>query len=76
MLLCLCLLACLKLPDVPHAQVSEETKKAEYQEGDVIHFSCETGYKSHQTSKFVCTGDGWLAVRRGICYCELHGLLL
>ncbi|XP_051803295.1 complement factor H-like [Acanthochromis polyacanthus] len=60
--------ACSKLPDVPHAHVSEETKKAEYQEGDVIHFTCESGYISDHTSKYVCTGAGWLAVRRGMCY--------
>lgn len=73
--LCFCLLACLKLPDVPHTQVSEETKKAEYQEGDVIHFTCETGYKSDQTSKYVCTRNGWLTVRQGTCYCELNDFL-
>uniref|UniRef100_A0AAQ6IG79 Sushi domain-containing protein n=1 Tax=Anabas testudineus TaxID=64144 RepID=A0AAQ6IG79_ANATE len=60
--------ACSNLPDVPHAQVSEDTKKAEYQEGDVIHFTCETGYQSDQTSKYVCTRGGWLAVRQGTCY--------
>ncbi|TKS75133.1 Complement factor H H factor 1 [Collichthys lucidus] len=60
--------ACSPLPDVPHAFVSEETKKDEYQEGDVIDFTCEPGYTSSQPSKYVCTRDGWLAVRQGKCY--------
>ncbi|XP_067369013.1 complement factor H-like [Channa argus] len=60
--------ACSQLPDVPHAQVAEETKKAEYQEGDVIRFTCNSGYISHKPSKFVCTRGSWLAVSRGSCY--------
>ncbi|XP_008293942.1 complement factor H like 4, partial [Stegastes partitus] len=60
--------ACSKLPDVPHAHVSQETKKAEYQEGDVVHFPCEPGYISDHTSKYVCTSEGWLVIRRGMCY--------
>uniref|UniRef100_A0A3B4VEZ1 Sushi domain-containing protein n=1 Tax=Seriola dumerili TaxID=41447 RepID=A0A3B4VEZ1_SERDU len=59
--------SCSTLPDVPHAHVSEETKKSEYQEGDVIHFTCETGYTSSPTIKYVCSSEGWLAVRRGKC---------
>lgn len=75
MVLCFCLLACSNLPDVPHAHVSEETKRAEYQVGDMTHFICEPGYISDQISKYVCKSDGWLAVRQGKCYCELDGLL-
>ncbi|XP_044056029.1 complement factor H-like [Siniperca chuatsi] len=59
---------CSKLPDVPHALVSEETKKTEYQEADVIHFTCEPGYISGQTSKYVCASEGWLTVHQGTCY--------
>ena len=71
MLPCFCLSACLRLPDVPHAHVSEETKKSEYQQHDVIHFTCEPGYTSYETSKYVCTHEGWLTVRQETCYCEL-----
>ncbi|XP_042271660.1 complement factor H-related protein 1-like [Thunnus maccoyii] len=60
--------ACLRLPDVPHAHVSEETKKSEYQQHDVIHFTCEPGYTSYETSKYVCTHEGWLTVRQEMCY--------
>ncbi|TMS20723.1 Complement factor H, partial [Larimichthys crocea] len=63
-----CVDACSTLPDVPHAFVSDETKKDEYQEGDVIDFTCGPGYTSSQPSKYVCTRDGWLAVRQGKCY--------
>uniref|UniRef100_A0A4W6F6X2 Sushi domain-containing protein n=1 Tax=Lates calcarifer TaxID=8187 RepID=A0A4W6F6X2_LATCA len=67
--------ACSKLPDVPHAYVSEETKRAEYEEGHVIYFTCETGYISGPTIRYVCTREnGWLAVHQGRCYlkpCEL-----
>lgn len=69
------LLVCSELPNVPHAHVSEGTSKAVYQEGDVIHFSCESGYISDQISKFVCTADGWLVVHQGKCYCKLHGFM-
>ncbi|XP_040896645.1 complement factor H like 5 [Toxotes jaculatrix] len=55
--------ACSKLPDVPHAYASPE-----YKEGDVIQFTCESGYRSDQTSKYICTSNGWLTVRQGICY--------
>ncbi|XP_029285969.1 complement factor H-like [Cottoperca gobio] len=60
--------ACSKLPDVPHAHVSEETQKAEYQEGNVIHFTCETGYISGPTIRYVCISEGWYTVRHGKCY--------
>ncbi|XP_071342422.1 complement factor H-related protein 1-like isoform X2 [Trachinotus anak] len=59
--------ACSTLPEVPHAHVSEETKKSEYQEGDVIHFTCESGYTSGPVIKYVCSSEGWLAVRQGTC---------
>uniref|UniRef100_A0A672IQN6 Sushi domain-containing protein n=1 Tax=Salarias fasciatus TaxID=181472 RepID=A0A672IQN6_SALFA len=59
---------CSKVPDIPHGHVSEETKKSEYQEGDVIHFSCDAGYIADLTSKYVCTSEGWLVIRRGTCY--------
>ncbi|XP_059197202.1 complement factor H-related protein 2-like isoform X6 [Centropristis striata] len=59
---------CPTLPDVPHAHVSEETKRAEYQGGHVIHFTCEPGYKpSGPNIKYVCTSEGWLAVEQGTC---------
>ncbi|XP_059197204.1 complement factor H-like isoform X2 [Centropristis striata] len=61
-------IACPTLPDVPHAHVSEETKRAEYQGGHVIHFTCEPGYKkSGPNIKYVCTSEGWLAVEQGTC---------
>ncbi|XP_070688395.1 complement factor H-like [Pempheris klunzingeri] len=60
--------SCSKPPDVLHAQVSEGTRKAEYQEGDVIHFTCEPGYISSQTAMYLCTGESWLSVRPGTCY--------
>uniref|UniRef100_A0A672IQP0 Sushi domain-containing protein n=1 Tax=Salarias fasciatus TaxID=181472 RepID=A0A672IQP0_SALFA len=59
---------CSKVPDIPHSHVSEGTKKSEYQEGDVIHFSCDAGYIADLTSKYVCTSEGWLVIRRGTCY--------
>ncbi|XP_031725514.1 complement factor H-like [Anarrhichthys ocellatus] len=70
--------ACSKLPDVPHSHVSEDTKKAVYHEGNVIHFTCDTGYISGPTITYVCspTTRGWLPARhgQGTCYlkpCEL-----
>ncbi|XP_068446215.1 complement factor H-like [Clinocottus analis] len=68
--------ACSRLPDVPHAQVSENTKKAEYQNGDVIQFTCDTGYTSGPAISYACnsTSGNWTEVRRGSCYlkpCEL-----
>ncbi|XP_071059127.1 complement factor H-like [Pseudochaenichthys georgianus] len=66
--------ACAKVPHIPHAHVVDETKRAEYQEGNVIHFACETGYISGLTIKYVCTNEGWHVLRKGSCYlkpCEL-----
>ncbi|XP_073331839.1 complement factor H-like [Pagrus major] len=65
---------CSELPDVPHAYLSEETERAEYQEGHVIHFTCEMGYISGPTIRYVCTSGGWVAIHKGQCYlrpCEL-----
>ncbi|XP_078141993.1 complement factor H-like [Centroberyx gerrardi] len=65
---------CSMLPDVPHAFVSEDSKKSEYQQGDILYFTCETGYVSGPTITYVCTTDGWATVRHGKCSlkpCEL-----
>lgn len=70
------LLACSKLPDVPHAHVSDETKRSEFYEGNVIRFTCDRGYKSEETSLQVCTSVGWVALRGGGCYSELHTFTL
>lgn len=72
---CCCLSACSTLPDVPHAHISEETKKTEYHEGDVIDFTCEPGYTSALTIRYVCMSEGWLTVGQGRCHCELIGFL-
>nr|XP_046247894.1 complement factor H-like [Scatophagus argus] len=69
-----CHVTCPALPDVPHAYVSEETKKSEYREGHVIHFNCETGYVSGPTIRYVCTSLGWEGIRTGKCFlkpCQL-----
>ncbi|KAM6938260.1 complement factor H-related protein 3-like isoform 1-T2 [Lycodopsis pacificus] len=59
---------CLTLPDVPHANISEETKRIDYQGGHVIHFTCEPGYNtSGPTIRYVCTSEGWLAVQQESC---------
>ncbi|KAI9517663.1 hypothetical protein NQZ68_004885 [Dissostichus eleginoides] len=66
--------ACPMVPHIPNAHVVDETKKAEYQEGNVIHFACETGYISGPTIRYACTSEGWIALRAGRCYlkpCEL-----
>ncbi|XP_054459534.1 E-selectin-like [Anoplopoma fimbria] len=61
-------IACLTLPDVPHAIISEDTKKAEYQGGHLIHFTCEPGYTtSGPPIRYVCTSEGWLAVQQETC---------
>ncbi|XP_054458904.1 complement factor H-like [Anoplopoma fimbria] len=61
-------IACLTLPDVPHAIISEDTEKAEYQGGHLIHFTCEPGYTtSGPPIRYVCTSEGWLAVQQETC---------
>uniref|UniRef100_UPI0037E938B2 complement factor H-like n=1 Tax=Semicossyphus pulcher TaxID=241346 RepID=UPI0037E938B2 len=71
---CLSQRDCSSLPNVLHASVSEETRRAEYPPGHVIHFTCETGYVSGPTIRYICSNEGWLAVHEGTCYlkpCEL-----
>uniref|UniRef100_A0A669B8Z5 Sushi domain-containing protein n=1 Tax=Oreochromis niloticus TaxID=8128 RepID=A0A669B8Z5_ORENI len=63
-----CVLACSTLPDVPHAQVTQETRKSQYQAGDMIHFDCESGYTSALTIKYVCTTEAWQPLQKGSCY--------
>ncbi|XP_030289708.1 complement factor H-related protein 1-like [Sparus aurata] len=65
---------CTELPYVPHAYLSEETERAQYLEGHVIHFTCEMGYISGPTIRYVCTNGGWVDIHKGPCYlrpCEL-----
>lgn len=66
-----CFIACPNPPSVPHAFITDGTKKAEYQQGDVIHLICETGYISGPMIKYACTNEGWFAVRQGTCICKL-----
>lgn len=70
-----CVLACSTLPDVPHAQVTQETRKSQYQAGHMIHFACEPGYTSALTIKYVCTTEGWQPLQRGSCYREFKSFL-
>uniref|UniRef100_A0A3Q1IA51 Sushi domain-containing protein n=1 Tax=Anabas testudineus TaxID=64144 RepID=A0A3Q1IA51_ANATE len=66
--------ACEGTPNVPHAFVTEQSRKAQYQQGDVIYFTCETGYVSGPSIKYACTNEGWLVIRKGTCIlkpCEL-----
>ncbi|XP_067369007.1 complement factor H-like isoform X2 [Channa argus] len=65
---------CQKLPNVPHASITEQSKKVQYGLRDVIHFVCETGYVSGLTIKFECKDEGWVVARPGECRlkpCEL-----
>lgn len=64
------LVVCSKPPSVPHAYMSEESKKAEYHENDVIYFTCETGYISGPTIRYRCSGGKWLEIHKGECFCE------
>ncbi|XP_029684607.1 sushi, von Willebrand factor type A, EGF and pentraxin domain-containing protein 1-like [Takifugu rubripes] len=59
---------CSQPPAVEHAHVSEDTRKSEYLEGDVVYFSCETGYISGLSISSRCTARGWEIIRRGECY--------
>ncbi|XP_068599700.1 complement factor H-like [Brachionichthys hirsutus] len=71
---CLASEPCSNLPVVPHGSVLEGTRKAAYQEGDVIHIACEVGYISGPTIRYECGAAGWAAIRRGSCYlkpCQL-----
>ncbi|XP_035509604.1 complement factor H like 4 [Morone saxatilis] len=61
-------ITCSAVPDIPNAYVSEETKKDEYQGGNVIRFTCETGYISGPAIRYVCSDDGWVALHKGKCY--------
>ncbi|XP_062280755.1 complement factor H-like [Scomber scombrus] len=66
--------ACSRLPEVPHGYISEETRKDQYGEQNVIHFTCETGYISGPTIRYMCTNTGWIAIHKGKCFlkpCEL-----
>ncbi|XP_042369307.1 complement factor H-like [Plectropomus leopardus] len=58
--------ACLKLPDVLHAHVSDPDQQ--YQEGDLIQFTCKPGYTASGPGiKYICMSNGWLLVRQGTC---------
>ncbi|KAA8589411.1 hypothetical protein FQN60_012776 [Etheostoma spectabile] len=58
-----CIDACSKLPDVPHAHLSKE-----FQEGELINFTCEPGYTtSSPTISYACSSEGWLTVNPGMC---------
>uniref|UniRef100_A0A669F1V2 Sushi domain-containing protein n=1 Tax=Oreochromis niloticus TaxID=8128 RepID=A0A669F1V2_ORENI len=75
LLLLVVMMACSTLPDVPHAQVTQETRKSQYQAGDMIHFDCESGYTSALTIKYVCTTEAWQPLQKGSCYREFKSFL-
>lgn len=64
------LVTCPEPPDVPHGFVSEGSRKAEYQHGDIARFTCETGYTSGLPIKYECMRGEWRAINTGHCYCE------
>ncbi|XP_060933538.1 complement factor H-like [Limanda limanda] len=65
---------CSNPPVVPHASITDETRRAEYPLGQVIRFTCETGYISGPTIRYMCSSEGWMALHKGPCYlkpCQL-----
>lgn len=58
---------CSQLPTYERAFVSAGYIKAEYQQGDVIYFSCDPGYTSGLNTTYVCTEYGWRAATFGQC---------
>ncbi|KAM3620616.1 uncharacterized protein V6R79_025942 [Siganus canaliculatus] len=65
---------CSVLPRVSHAFVSDDTKRDLYPEGHEIHFTCEVGYISGPTIRYLCSNSEWIALRRGKCYLKPCGL--
>lgn len=55
------------LPTVEDAYALDEYKKVQYQEGDVLYFSCVPGYTTGFNTTYICTGSGWRAVTIGHC---------
>uniref|UniRef100_A0A668AB77 Complement factor H like 4 n=1 Tax=Myripristis murdjan TaxID=586833 RepID=A0A668AB77_9TELE len=63
---------CLKPPDIPHASVSEESRKRGYEQGDLLYYTCDTGYVSGPTITYICSSKSWKPVRAGeLKPCEL-----
>uniref|UniRef100_A0A3P9K5X6 Sushi domain-containing protein n=1 Tax=Oryzias latipes TaxID=8090 RepID=A0A3P9K5X6_ORYLA len=60
--------SCSELPNVPHAHISEETRKAVYQQGDMLRFTCDAGFTSDLPITYVCGSEGWVSIRKGSCY--------
>lgn len=55
----------------------DEYKKASYEKGDVIHFSCDPGFTTGFNTTHICTEHGWRAVTIGHCVEEgMYSLLL
>ncbi|XP_034149510.1 complement factor H [Esox lucius] len=62
------------LPNVPNAEVTDESRKNEYKEGYIIYFSCNFGYITAGRTAYVCEKKKWVSLRKGKCSpkpCEL-----
>ncbi|KAJ7986239.1 hypothetical protein DPEC_G00337890 [Dallia pectoralis] len=64
------------LPDVSNARVTDESRKDQYKEGDVINFACQIGYITAGRAAYECKKTKWTSTRKGKCLpkpCELPG---
>ncbi|KAK7877137.1 hypothetical protein WMY93_032151 [Mugilogobius chulae] len=61
---------CSKLPSEERAFVLVQYKKAEYQKGDVVYFSCDPGYTTGLNTSYKCTEAGWVLTTVGNCVAE------
>ncbi|XP_074523966.1 complement factor H-like [Halichoeres trimaculatus] len=58
---------CSNPAEVPHATITEETRKDVYTQGHVIHYTCDIGYISGPTIRSICTNEGWHRLHDGKC---------
>uniref|UniRef100_A0A4W5RIF7 Complement factor H like 4 n=1 Tax=Hucho hucho TaxID=62062 RepID=A0A4W5RIF7_9TELE len=62
------------LPSVPNARVTEESVKEEYNEDDIVLFSCSLGFVPAGRISYLCKKNKWGVFRQGKCKpkpCEL-----
>ncbi|XP_030640112.1 complement factor H isoform X2 [Chanos chanos] len=55
------------VPEEDNASVSTNFIKRIYMEGDVLQYTCETGYESERPISYSCRGGEWVKSGRGKC---------
>ncbi|XP_067272186.1 complement factor H like 4 isoform X2 [Pseudorasbora parva] len=65
---------CSEIPEVANAEVSQNSRKDNYSNGDKLDYNCKHGYTTPQKISYLCVDNKWIKWRGAKCSlkrCEL-----